>query len=188
VGRKPKLFLPLTVTFYDDDRIIDAGDGPSHLYLAMCLKSKAQGTDGRLMESQIGRLNRPRWRAELAKLAALRLVVKDEVTDEWCIAAWFAHNDSMDEIDAKRAADRQRKAAKAAEQRQMDADSAGDSDRNPRGKVPDSALKGKEGKGKEGKEGNPRVHRFVVDDSGACGDCHLPAASRFHLRVVEEAS
>ncbi|WP_343871440.1 hypothetical protein [Dactylosporangium roseum] len=179
----------MTVTFYDDDRIIEAGDGPAHLYLAMSLRCKAMGTDGRLMESQIGRLGRPRWKAELAKLATLRLVVRDEITDEWCIAAWFAHNDSMEEIDTKRAADRDRKAAKAAERRQQEADSGSDSERNPSGKVPDSALKGREGKGKEGKEreGNP-LHRFAADDSGSCGTCHLPAASRFHLHVVEEAS
>jgi hypothetical protein len=176
MGRKPKLYIPLTVTFFDDDRIIDAGDGPSLLYLAMCLKAKAQGSDGRLMESQIGRLNRPRWRAELAKLAALRLVVKDEVTEEWCIAAWFGHNDSLAEVDARRAADRARKSA--------------DSRRNPAGNAAESALKGREGKGREGKEGNPAgsLHAFEHDGEGNCATCRLPHNHRLHLRLVEDAS
>lgn len=174
MGRKPKLYVPLTVTFFEDDRIIEAGDAATLLYLAMCLRCKVMGTDGRLQETQIQRLNRPRWRAELGRLAALRLVVQDEMTGEWCIAAWFAHNESIDTVDARRAADRARKAA--------------DSGRNPDGKVPDSALKERKGKGMEGKERNPRLHRFADDGSGSCETCRLPDASRFHLRAVEEAS
>lgn len=171
MGRRPKLYVPLTVTFFDDDRIIDAGDGPTLLYLAMCLKCKAAGTDGRLRANQIGKL-RPRWRAELAKLAALQLVVHDDVTDEWCIAAWFAHNDSLSDIDDRRAADRARKAA--------------DSRRNPDGNAPDSALKETEGKERKGTEGNPRavLHAFDHDGDGNCVSCRLPADSRFHLRAV----
>lgn len=175
MGRKPKLYIPLTVTFLRDDRIAQAGDGATLLYLAMCLECKASGTDGRLKEVQVGLLNRPRWRRELATLAALRLVVQDEVTGEWCIAAWFAHNDSLGEIDARRAADRDRKAA--------------ESRRNPGGKVPESALKEREGKGMEGKEGNPRgPHAFRHDGDGNCAECRLPPDSRFHLRLVGEAS
>lgn len=176
MGRKPKLYIPLTVTFFDDDRIADAGDGPTLLYLAMCLKSKAIGTEGRLTETQIGRLHRPRWRTELPKLAALQLVVRDEVTDEWCIAAWFAHNESLDEIDARRAADRARKAA--------------DSRRIPAGNVTDSALKGREGKEREGKGRNPgaALHAFEHDGDGNCVTCSLPSRHRSHLRIVGEAS
>lgn len=176
MGRKPKLYIPLTVTFFDDDRIADAGDGPTLLYLSMCLKAKALGTEGRLTETQIGRLHRSKWRVELAKLAALQLVVRDEVTEEWCISAWFAHNESLDEIDARRAADRARKAA--------------DSKRNPAGNTTDSALKEKEGKGMEGKEreASGALHAFEHDGAGNCSRCSLPHNSRLHLRVVGEAS
>lgn len=170
MGRKPKLFLPLTVTFFDDDRIIEAGDGPTLLYIAICLKAKATGTEGRLKEAQIGRLSRPRWKAELRRLAELDLVVWDEVGNEWAVAAWLVHNESLALIDERRAADRIRKA---------------DSSRNPNGKPPDSALRGKEREGK-GKEGNPRAaHRFVDDGSGACADCPLPFANDVHIRVID---
>lgn len=169
MGRKPKLFLPLTVTFFDDDRIIEAGDGPSLLYLAMCLKAKATGTEGRLKEAQIGRLSRPKWKAELRRLAELELVVWDEVSCEWAVAAWLVHNESLAAIDARRAADRLRKA---------------DSGRNPDGTPPDSRLRGKEREGK-GKEGNPRgTHRFVDDGYGACAECPLPFANDIHLRLL----
>lgn len=172
MGRKPKLYVPLTVTFFEDDRIIEAGDAPTLLYLAMCLRCKVMGTDGRLQEIQISRLNRSRWKAELTKLASLGLVVRDEVTREWCISGWFAHNDSLAEIDERRAADRARKAA--------------DSRRNPAGNASDSALKEKEGKGREGTEGNPRtaLHRFEHDGDGNCEVCQLPFDSQYHIRSV----
>lgn len=175
MGRRPKLYVPLTVTFFEDDRIIEAGDGPSLLYLAMCLRCKAIGTDGRLRETQMARLNRPRWRAELKVLAALELLIWDEVTDEWCVRAWFGHNDSTVEIDAKRAADRNRKRT--------------DSERIPDGFQTDSAPKGKEGNGKEGKgmETPGPLHAYESDGDGSCLTCRLPVGSRYHLSVVEQA-
>lgn len=172
MGRKPKLFLPLTVTFFDDDRIVEAGDGPTLLYLAMSLRCKAMGSDGRLKESQIARLNRPRWRSELRKLADLELVVFDDVNDEWAIASWLAHNESLAVIDERRAKDRERK--------------AGNSGRNPDGFPPDSAHKERKGKGMEGKGREPRgTHRFADDGSGSCSTCSLPSANRVHLQVID---
>lgn len=172
MGRRPKLYVPLTVTFFEDDRIIEAGDAATLLYLAMCLRCKVMGTDGRLVETQLARLNRPRWKTELRRLAALGLVVRDEVTKEWCIAAWFAHNEALADVDARRAADRARKAA--------------DSRRNPTGNAPESALKERKGKEREGTGGNPRavLHPFDHDGDGNCVSCRLPADSRFHLRAV----
>lgn len=171
MGRKPKLYVPLTVTFLEDERIIQVGDGSTLLYVAMLLRAKAMGSDGRLTESQIARLHRPRWKAELQRLADTELVLFDESTQEWFIAGWFGHNEPIAVTDAKREADRLRK--------------AGISDRNPNGFPPDSAPKGREGKGK--KEGNPRgtLHRFADDGSGACTECPLPSSNDIHLRSVE---
>jgi hypothetical protein len=171
MGRKPKLYVPLTVTFFDDDRIIEAGDGATLLYLAMCCRCKAMGTDGRLTETQIARLSRPRWKTELRRLAELELVVWDEVYQEWAIAGWLIHNESLASIDERRAKDRDRKR---------------DSSRNPDGMPPDSALKERKGKEREGKEGNPRgTHRFVDDGAGSCETCSLLPANDIHLRVVD---
>jgi hypothetical protein len=184
MGRKPKLYIPLTVTFFDDDRIIEAGDGPTLLYVAFLLRAKALGSDGRLTEAQISRLHRTRWKAELRRLAELELLIQDENTKEWCVPSWFAHNEAMSEVDARRAADRERKAAEAAERK------AADSSRIPAGNVPDSALKERKGKEREGKEqeASGRLHAFEHDGDGNCSRCRLPHDSRFHLRVVEEAS
>lgn len=175
MGRRPKLYVPLTVTFFEDDRIIAAGDGPTLLYLAMCLRCKVMGTDGRLKESHIARLHRRRWQAELERLAELELVLFDRSTDEWFVAGWFGHNEAISQLDARREADRLRKAAGRAE-----------SDGIPGGFQPGSAPKGREGKGRKGRDARP--HLFLDNGSGACGRCQLPPANAVHLRVVEDAS
>lgn len=109
MGRRGRLYLPLDVTFFDDDRIIAAGDGPCLLYLAMGLRSKSLATDGRLSEGQITRLGRPKWKAELKRLLEVEAVLFDEEMNAYFIAAWFSHNDPISVIEAKRAADRERK-------------------------------------------------------------------------------
>lgn len=176
MGRRPNLYVPLTVGFLDDPRIIEVRDGPTLLYLAMMLKAKALGSDGRLTESQIGRLNRPRWKPELARLAEVGLVVWDDDTGDWFISAWFAHNDAVSVIEERRAADRKRKA---------------DSARNPDGfrseGSPDSLLVVERSKEKRSKG---IQHAFADDGSGCCSVCRLPAVNRGHatLRAVEDAS
>lgn len=110
MGRRGRLYLPLEVTFFDDDRIIAVGDGGALLYLAMCLRVKSLATDGRLSEAQISRLGRPRWKAELKRLADVEAVLWDAELSMWYVAAWFGHNEAISTIEERRAADRKRKA------------------------------------------------------------------------------
>lgn len=106
--RTGRLHLPLDVMFFEDDRIIDAGDGGALLYLAMCLRIKQMKIDGRMSRPQIERLGRKAWRKELTKLVELRLVVGDDATG-YGVSAWLKHNDPIAELEAKREADRNRK-------------------------------------------------------------------------------
>ena len=115
MGRRGTLFLPVVVTFLDDDRMIAAGDGGTLLYLAICLKVKALGTDGRLSEAQVARLGRPKWKAELRRLLEVEAVLFDTELQSYVVAAWFSHNDAISDIEARRAADRERKRKEAAE-------------------------------------------------------------------------
>lgn len=179
MGRRPKLFLPLDVGFMDDERIAVAGDGPAMLYLAMCLKSKATGADGRLGEVLIRRLNRPKWKVELATLAELQLVLWDDEDGRWCIAAWFSHNEAVSQIAARRAADRDRKREEAERKRL-------DSARNPNGFQSDSGSQREEERRKEKeKERNPRgAHAFTDDGQGCCETCGTPPTNGQHLRAV----
>lgn len=180
MGRKPKLYVPLTVTFFEDDRIIDVSDGPTLLYLAMLLQCKAMGSDGRMSEAQVARLHRPRWRAELKRLADVELVIFDDSTKEWFVAGWFGHNEAIAQVHARLAADRDRKA----EKRQG---FQAESDRNPNGFHGISGLKGREGKGRKG---NPagNLHRYADSGDGVCSECSLPSMNVVHLRVAGESA
>lgn len=109
VSRRGRMFLPLDVSFFDDDRIIAAGDDGACLYLAMCLRIKQLGSDGRLTPGQMTRLGRPKWRTEIHKLTAVEAVLRDPGTGHYVVAAWFSHNESMDLMISRLAADRERK-------------------------------------------------------------------------------
>lgn len=125
MGRRGRLYLPLDVMFFDDERIIAAGDGGALLYVAMCLRVKSLATDGRLSEGQISRLGRPKWKAELKRLANVEAVLWDDEMKTWYVAAWFGHNEAISDIEKRRAADRKRKA----DEKAADPNSA----RNPAG-------------------------------------------------------
>jgi hypothetical protein len=113
LARRGRLYLPLDVSFFDDDRIIAAGDGPTLLYLAICLRCKQLAVDGLLSEAQISRLGRPKWKKELARLVELEAVLWDVERSFYVVAAWFSHNEAMSAIEERRAADRKRKAEEA---------------------------------------------------------------------------
>jgi hypothetical protein len=106
--RKGGLYLPLDVNFWDDPRIVRAGEKPAVLYLAMCLASKRLGSDGRLEPLQIDRLHVPGWKTRLAVLVREQLVL-DLDDGVYTIAAWLQHNDPAHVVAERRAADAARK-------------------------------------------------------------------------------
>lgn len=106
--RKGGLYLPLDVNFWDDPRIVRAGEKPAVLYLAMCLASKRLGSDGRLEPLQIDRLHVSGWKARLDALLREELVL-DLSDGAYTIAAWLQHNDPSHVVAERRAADAARK-------------------------------------------------------------------------------
>lgn len=114
--RKGGLFLPLSVNFMDDPKVLRAGEQAAWLYLAMCLTCKRLGeSDGVMAELQVGRLGVPGWQKRLKALLEHGLVERLD-SEHVAIVGWLNHNDSADEVAAKRAkdAERKRKAGKAA--------------------------------------------------------------------------
>jgi hypothetical protein len=110
--RKGGLYLPLDVNFFDDPRIVRAGEKATTLYLAMALACKRLGTDGRLEPLQIDRLHVPGWKARLATLLREQLVL-DLDDGSYTIAAWLQHNDPASIVAQRRAEDAARKRGQA---------------------------------------------------------------------------
>ena len=106
--RKGGLYLPLDVNFFDDPRVVRAGEKAAVLYLAMCLAAKRLGSDGQLEPLQIDRLHVPGWKARLAVLVREELVL-DLGDGAYTIAAWLQHNDPARVVAERRAADAARK-------------------------------------------------------------------------------
>lgn len=109
--RKGSLWLPLDVNFLEDDRIVEAGEKPTYLFLAMCLAAKRLGTDGFLTARQLERLHVPGWRGRLDTLVRLQLV-EDCGADLWGISSWLRHNEPQVKVEQKRAIDREYQADK----------------------------------------------------------------------------
>jgi hypothetical protein len=55
--RQPKrLYVPLDVAFFDDEKILRAGEKAAYLYLAIITKAKQLDTDGVLTKGQIAKI------------------------------------------------------------------------------------------------------------------------------------
>lgn len=79
-----KVYVPLDVTFFGDDKILAAGERAAWLYLHMMAQSKASDSDGYLSKLQVQKLAVPGWQSRLKSLLAVvdhdggRLVVEPE--------------------------------------------------------------------------------------------------------------
>ena len=79
-----KIYVPLDVTFFGDDKILAAGERAAWLYLHMMTQSKASDSDGFLSKLQVAKLAVPGWQSRLKALLAVvdhdggRLVTEPE--------------------------------------------------------------------------------------------------------------
>lgn len=109
MGRRAnRIYVPLDANFFDDDKIVRAGEAAGWLYLNMCAKAKQLDTDGILTRAQVERLAVKGWPKRLDALLAVDAVV--EVDGQIGICGWLNWNDSVEDRAAKRQADRDRKA------------------------------------------------------------------------------
>lgn len=104
--RKGGLFLPLDVNFWDDPRIVRAGERAAVLYQVICIKCKTTGNDGRFDPVMLPRLNVPGWQKRLPPLFEEQLLL-DLDDGYYTVAAWLKHNDPQAKIEDKRAVDRE---------------------------------------------------------------------------------
>ncbi len=109
-----RLYVPLDVSFLDDQKVISAGEQAGWLYIAMLLKAKQVDNDGILTRTQIERLAIRGWQKRLAALVDQGLVV-ETIADHYAIAGWLNWNESKDSRASRLKAEREAKAARAAQ-------------------------------------------------------------------------
>lgn len=107
-----KIYVPLDVSFFDDARMVDAGERAQYLYLAMLAKAKGLDSDGVLTRQQVSRLAISGWQARLRDLERVGAV--EVVADKVAITAWLNWNESTEARRERLAKDRRRKAEKEA--------------------------------------------------------------------------
>lgn len=86
-----KIYVPLDVAFFDDARIVAAGEKAAWLYLNMLTKAKGLDCDGVLTRQQIARLAVTGWQARLKALEAVGAVTV--CGDDVVITGWLKWNE-----------------------------------------------------------------------------------------------
>lgn len=100
-------FLPLDLTFMDDDKILEAGPTASWLFLAILLACKRNGTDGTITRPQVARLAVDKWQRSVETLLTVGLLLDISEPDSgrqtlW-IPSWSKWNLLAHEREEKRA-------------------------------------------------------------------------------------
>lgn len=103
-----RIYVPLDVNFFDDDKILAAGEAAGWLYLNMCAKAKQLDNDGTITPAQIERLAVKGWQKRLQTLIDVGLV--DEAPGVYGIVGWLNWNESKAKRAERLQADRDRKA------------------------------------------------------------------------------
>jgi hypothetical protein len=105
--------------FFDDDKIVDAGERAGWLLVGMLCAAKRADKDGVLSRGQIAKLKVSGWEKRLDVLIANELVVELPMSPgQYVIVNWDQWQELKAEREAKRAAwrerqDRKRKAEEA---------------------------------------------------------------------------
>lgn len=103
-----RIYVPLDVNFFDDDRIIAAGEAAGWLYLAMCAKAKQLDNDGVITRPQVERLHIKGWQKRLLRLVEVG-AVEEAGEGVYGIAGWLNWNESKQSRAERLQADRDRK-------------------------------------------------------------------------------
>jgi hypothetical protein len=112
-----RMYVPLDVGFFDDEKIVAAGEKAAFLFLAMLSKAKLLDTDGTLTRGQIAKLALPGWQARLKALlepgidGSVLVVELPMQRDVYFVPAWYKWNESKDDRADRHRRDRDRKAS-----------------------------------------------------------------------------
>jgi hypothetical protein len=108
MARARRLYVPLDVGFFDDARIIRAGERAAVMYLKMLVLVKTREADGILESEHLARLHLADWRKRLVRLLDEGLVLEME-DGRYLIPSWSKWNELSHQRAERLARDRDRK-------------------------------------------------------------------------------
>lgn len=111
----PRTYVPLDCRFFDDDRVLQAGEAAAFLFLNILCAVKLDGSDGIISLWKIRRLNVHKYRQRVDKLIAVGLLQplksggSDDQGDDLCflVPSWSRWNLLSHQVEAKRETGRQ---------------------------------------------------------------------------------
>lgn len=106
-----RIYVPLDANFFDDDKVVAAGEAAAFLFLNILTKAKQLDKDGLLTTPQIERLAVKGWQRRLARLVEVGLV-EQTLPDTYVVSGWLNWNESAAARAARLKADRERKPKK----------------------------------------------------------------------------
>lgn len=105
-----RIYVPLDVNFFDDDKILAAGEAAGWLYLNMCAKAKLVDSNGVLTRQQVERLGVKGWQRRLAALVQVG-AVEETISGVYAIVGWLKWNESKEQRAIRLKNERDRKAS-----------------------------------------------------------------------------
>ncbi len=103
-----RIYVPLDVNFFDDDKILQAGEAAGWLYLNMCARAKQLDNDGVMTREQIARCGVKGWQRRLARLIEVG-AIEQAGEGIYGVVGWLKWNESKAERGDRLAAERARK-------------------------------------------------------------------------------
>jgi hypothetical protein len=104
-----RIYVPLDVNFFDDGKIIAAGEPAGWLYLNMCAKAKQLDSNGVLERGHLERLGVKNWPRRLTRLIEVG-AVEEGPPGIYGITGWLNWNESREARQARLKDERARKA------------------------------------------------------------------------------
>lgn len=105
-----RIYVPLDAAFFDDDKVLKAGEKAAYLYLNVLTKCRSLDSDGVISRQQIARLGVPGWAARLTKCVESGLLEELPLNrDLYSVPSWLDWNESKEARGARLESDRRRK-------------------------------------------------------------------------------
>lgn len=121
MAKPGRLYVQVDVNFWEDDKVLRAGERAAAFYVRCLCMCKRVQSDGWLSDAQLSMLGVRDWRAQVAQLVKVGLL-KREGNSTVHVVGWLDWNESVGSARQRAEANRERARDWRRRQRQRDSD------------------------------------------------------------------